>query len=227
MPECHVKTCGPRTAATSAIPGLPGYRAGCQVDGQHTTLTTYDRQVACDDQSGRLTLNRQLDPVGRTHLLAFRLLRPRPFTRPSQRGFGQFQGPPRFGREAGRDGRAFAIHGRPLDDHLLPIQCHEARLASGKLSKPKRKRGRTRSPASFPAYASAYNGGKPASTPGTIPVVAGEDLPNDQWGEKKMGVTKRTPCLRYALFNAGTKRISTRLFSAPAIRRSIANECPS
>ena len=59
--------------------GLPGDRVGCQVDGHHTILTTHDRCVARDDQGGRLTLNRQLDPVGRTHLLAFRLLRPRPF----------------------------------------------------------------------------------------------------------------------------------------------------
>ena len=46
-------------------------------------------------------------------------------------------------------------------------------------------------------------------------------------GARKVGVTERTPGLGYALFRAGTKRISTRLFRAAAIRRSIANECPS
>lgn len=41
------------------------------------------------------------------------------------------------------------------------------------------------------------------------------------------GVAETTPNVPYALFRAGTKRISTRLFRAAAMRRSIANECPS
>jgi len=57
---------------------LPDHRASCQVHGHHTILSTHDNRVARDDQGGRLTLDRQFDPAGGPHLLAFRLLGTRP-----------------------------------------------------------------------------------------------------------------------------------------------------